>query len=86
VLAAGHFTLGGWAMVMLHDYHAGLDFAERGGKDRVDQLFSILTAQQAAHLQRRLKVPGYGLNFHEFSAVHNPKIKNYNFSVKPLLQ
>jgi len=86
VLAAGHFTLGGWAMVMLHDYHAGLDFAQRGGKDRVDQLFSILTAQQAAHLQRRLHVPGYGLNFREFSAVHNPQIKNYNFSVKPLLQ
>lgn len=86
VLAAGHFTLGGWAMVMLHDYHAGLDFADRGGKDRVDQLFSLLDAQQAAHLQSRLKEPGYGLDFREFSAVHNPRIKNYNFSVEPLLQ
>ncbi len=86
VLVGGHFTLGGWAMVMLHDYHAGLDFAQRGGKDRVDQLFSLLDAQQATRLQQRLNVPGYGLDFRQFSAVYRPQIKNYGFSVKPLLQ
>lgn len=86
VLAAGHFTLGGWAMVMLHDYHRGFDFAERGGKDRVDELFSLLDQEQAAHLQRQLKVPGYGLDFRTFSAVYNRHITDYNFSVKPLLQ
>ena len=86
VLVGGHFTLGGWAMVMLHDYHAWLDFAQRGGKDRVDQLFSLLDAQQATRLQQRLNVPGYGLDFRQFSAVYRPQIKNYGFSVKPLLQ
>ncbi|WP_339411174.1 ABC transporter substrate-binding protein [Pseudomonas sp. EA_35y_Pfl2_R5] len=86
VLVGGHFTLGGWAMVMLHDYHAGLDFASRGGKDRVDQLFSLLDAKQAEHLQQRLKVPGYGLDFRQFSAVYHPQIKDYGFSIKPLLQ
>uniref|UniRef100_UPI0030DA1178 ABC transporter substrate-binding protein n=1 Tax=Pseudomonas sp. EA_35y_Pfl2_R111 TaxID=3088689 RepID=UPI0030DA1178 len=86
VLVGGHFTLGGWAMVMLHDYHAGQDFAARGGKDRVDQLFSLLNVKQAAHLQQRLKVPGYGLNFRQFSAVYQPQIKDYQFSIKPLLQ
>ncbi len=85
VLVGGHFTLGGWAMVMLHDYHAGLDFAARGGKDRVDQLFSLLDAKQAAYLKKRLKVPGYGLNFRQFSAVYHPQIKDYGFSIKPLL-
>ena len=86
VLVAGHFTLGGWAMVMLHDYHAGLDFAERGGKDRVDPLFSLLDAKQAAHLQKRLKVPGFGLDFRQFSAVYRPQLKDYQFSIQPLLQ
>ncbi|HZX15531.1 MAG TPA: ABC transporter substrate-binding protein [Pseudomonas sp.] len=85
-LVGGHFTLGGWAMVMLHDYHAGLDFAARGGKERVDQLFSLLDVKQAAHLRQRLKVPGYGLNFRQFSAVYHPQIKDYGFSIKPLLQ
>lgn len=86
VLVGGHFTLGGWAMVMLHDYHAGQDFAARGGKDRVDQLFSLLDAEQAAHLQQRLKVPGFGLDFRQFSAVYHPQIKDYGFSINPLLQ
>lgn len=86
VLVGGHFTLGGWAMVMLHDYHAGLDFAARGGKDRVDHLFSLLDAKQAAHLRKRLKVPGYGLDFRQFSAVYHPQIQDYGFSIKPLLQ
>lgn len=86
VLVGGHFTLGGWAMVMLHDYHAGLDFTARGGKDRVDQLFSLLDTKQAAHLKQRLKVPGYGLDFRQFSAVYRPQIKDYGFSIKPLLQ
>jgi hypothetical protein len=86
VLVGGHFTLGGWAMVMLHDYHAGLDFAARGGKDRVDQLFSMLDAQQAAQMQRRLKLPGYALDFRQFSAVYRPQIKDYAFSIKAFLQ
>lgn len=72
-------------MVMLHDYHAGLDFADRGGKDRVDPLFSLLDAKQAAHLQKRLKVPGFGLDFRQFSAVYRPQLKDYQFSIQPLL-
>ena len=73
-------------MVMLHDYHAGLDFAERGGKDRVDKLFTPLDARQAAYLKKRLKVEGFGLDFRQFSAVYHPEIRDYGFSVAPLLQ
>ncbi|WP_256582905.1 ABC transporter substrate-binding protein [Pseudomonas sp. HMWF032] len=86
VLVGGHFTLGGWAMVMLHDYHAGTDFATRGGKDRVETLFTVLDADQAKRLQKRLSSQGYGLDFRQFSAVYNPNIRNYGFSVLPLLQ
>ncbi len=86
VLVGGHFTLGGWAMVMLHDYHAGVDFAEHGGKDRVDQLFSVLDAGQAARLQQRIRRKGYGLDFRQFSAFYRPQIKDYHFSSTPLLE
>ena len=86
VLVGGHFTLGGWAMVMLHDYHAGLDFAARGGKDRVDSLFTLLDKDQAARLQKRLKTPGYKLDFRQFSAVYRRQMKTYDFSIKPMLQ
>lgn len=86
VLVGGHFTLGGWAMVMLHDYHGGVDFAGRGGKDRVDQLFSQLDAEQAARLQRRIRSKGYGLDFRQFSALYQPHIKDYKFSSRALLE
>ncbi|MBS7660455.1 ABC transporter substrate-binding protein [Pseudomonas lalucatii] len=86
VLVGGHFTLGGWAMVLLHDHHAGQDFALRGGKDRVDALFSLLDKQQAAALLKRLRMPGYGLDFRQFSALYQPDMSNYRFSVEPLLR
>ena len=86
VLFSGHFTLGGWAMVMLHDYHAGQDFAQRGGKDRMLSVFRSLDAQQAARLAQRLRMPGYGLDFKRFSAVYHPDLQQYDFSVAPLLE
>ncbi|WXL24031.1 ABC transporter substrate-binding protein [Ectopseudomonas mendocina] len=84
-LTSGHFSLGAWAVVMLHDYHAGKDFAERGGKDRVDDLFTLVDEKQAAQLMRHMKMPGYGLNFKNFSAVYKPQIKDYQFSIEDML-
>ncbi|MES2820063.1 MAG: ABC transporter substrate-binding protein [Pseudomonadota bacterium] len=86
VLVAGHFTLGGWAMVLLHDYHGGQDFARRGGKDQIAPLFRLLDAKQAARLAKRLDKPGYGLDFQRFSAVHQPRLKAYAFSIDALLR
>ncbi|MCU1717014.1 ABC transporter substrate-binding protein [Pseudomonas sp. 5P_3.1_Bac2] len=85
VLVGGHFTLGGWAMVMLHDYHKGKDFELRGGKDRLDPLFTVLNPEQVRRLQQRLNRPGYGLDFRQFSSVYHEDMQNYNFSLQPLL-
>ena len=85
VLVGGHFTAGGWALVLVHDYDAGLDFAARGGKDRQDPLFMRLDKPQAAHLLKRIKEQGYGLNFRRFSALYQPQLRNYHFSLQPLL-
>jgi ABC-type sugar transport system substrate-binding protein len=85
VLVGGHFTAGGWALVLLHDYDAGLDFALRGGKDRQDPLFMRLDKAQATQLLKRVKDKGFGLDFQRLSAVHKPQMSNYNFSLQPLL-
>jgi ABC-type sugar transport system substrate-binding protein len=85
-LVGGHFTLGGWALVMLHDYHGGYDFAQRGGKDRVAPLFKLLDAQQARALQSRIERKGYGVDFRRFSAVYQPQLKDYAFSIKAMLR
>ena len=85
VLVSGHFTAGGWAMVLLHDYDAGLDFASRGGKDRQDALFMQLDKPQSQRLLQRIQSQRYDLDFRGFSVVGNPRQRDYNFSLQPLL-
>jgi hypothetical protein len=85
VLVSGHFTAGGWAMVLLHDYAAGLDFAARGGKDRQDALFMQLDKPQSRRLLQRIQSKRYDLDFRRFSVVGHPRQRDYNFSLQPLL-
>lgn len=85
VLVSGHFTAGGWAMVLLHDYDAGLDFASRGGKDRQDALFMQLDKPQSQRLLQRIQSQRYDLDFRRYSVVGNPRQRDYNFSLQPLL-
>ncbi|MDD0843997.1 ABC transporter substrate-binding protein [Pseudomonas sp. Gutcm_11s] len=85
VLATGHFILGACALVMLHDHAAGLDFAERGGKDQTARLLRLVDARQAKQLKARLARPDIGLDFRRFSATRNPSMKQYNCSIDSLL-
>jgi ABC-type sugar transport system substrate-binding protein len=85
VLASGHFTLGGWALVLIHDYAAGLDFAQLGGKDRQVPLFMLLDVEQSQRLLQRIKSGRSGVNFRDYSRVYHPQLRHYNFSLQPLL-
>jgi ABC-type sugar transport system substrate-binding protein len=85
-LATGHFILGGCALVMLHDHAAGLDFAERGGKDQMARLLRLVDAPQARKLQARLKRSDIGLDFKRFSATLNPAMQAYSCSIDELLR
>jgi len=85
VLASGHFALGAWAMVLLHDYHAGLDFAERGGVEQTVQLFTLLDEPQALKMLKVIRQRGIGLDFRRFSAVGRPEMREYDFSLQTLV-
>lgn len=85
VLVGGHFTLGGWALVMLADYDAGQDFARFGGADQRARLFTRLDARQARQLLKHLQQPGYGVRFRDFGARGHPDFSGYRFSLSPLL-
>ncbi|MFC5698333.1 ABC transporter substrate-binding protein [Pseudomonas sp. GCM10022186] len=84
-LVSGHFTLGGWAMVLLHDYDAGLDFAGHGGKDREVRLFQALDRNEAARLLRHIERRGYDLDFRTFSLLGRKGAREYRFSLQPLI-
>jgi hypothetical protein len=72
---------------MLHDLQAGRNLDQAGGRDRQDSLFALIDEQQARRfLERFGDRGGVPLNFRQFSLAHNPRIKEYRFSLLPLLQ
>ncbi|NWF09520.1 ABC transporter substrate-binding protein [Pseudomonas salomonii] len=81
-LVAGHFTLGGWAMVLIHDDAQGLDISAYGGRDRQQALFQLIDSAQA----RRLSGPTTAVDFRALSAVGKPASYRYPFSLQLLLR
>ena len=81
-LVAGHFTLGGWAMVLIHDEAKGVDIGARGGRNRQEALFQLIDAAQA----RRLSGPLPLVDFRALSAVGKPASYRYPFSLHLLLR
>ena len=81
-LVAGHFTVGGWAMVLVHDDAKGLDIGAYGGRDRQLALFQLIDASQA----RRLLGPTPAVNFRALSAQGKSVSYRYPFSLRLLLR
>lgn len=81
-LVAGHFTLGGWAMVLINDDAKGVDIGAYGGRDRQEALFQLIDAEQA----QRLLGPAPSVDFRSLSAVGKPASYRYPFSLQLLLR
>lgn len=80
-LVAGHFTLGGWAMVLINDDAKGIDIDAHGGRDREVALFQLIDADQA----QRLLAPMPSVDFPALSAEGKPASYRYPFSLQLLL-
>jgi len=83
--AAGHYLIGAWAIVMLHDYHRGHDFAAHGGPNqKLDYLHVVnrdnVTRYEHAFFQRRDT-----LNFRIYSKTLHPRPGRYDFSLAHLM-
>ena len=81
-LVAGHFTVGGWAMVLINDDAKGVDIGAYGGRDRQLALFQLIDAGQV----RRLLGPTPSVNFRALSAHGKPASYLYPFSLQLLLR
>lgn len=81
-LVAGHFTLGGWAMVLINDDAKGVDIDAHGGRDRQEALFQLIDTTQA----QRLLGPMAPVDFRALSAVGKPASYRYPFSLQLLLR
>ncbi|WP_314386924.1 ABC transporter substrate-binding protein [Pseudomonas brenneri] len=85
-LVAGHFTVGGWAMVLLHDDARGVDIQRHGGRERQVKLFQLIDGPQAQLLLDKRDHEGDGVSFRELSALGKPAAYQYPFNLQMLLK
>ena len=81
-----HFFIGAWAMVLLHDYHHGLDFAAQGGAaQKLDYMYTVNRDNALRYDQAVYKREG-ALDFSVYSKVLHPKVGRYDFNLAPLVR
>ncbi|MGG7554194.1 ABC transporter substrate-binding protein [Pseudomonas sp. ES3] len=85
VLLGGHFTLGGWALVQLHDYDQGVDVSQYGGRDRQIPLLQLIDHAQARRLLGLSATQDYDVDFQKLSAKGRPTSYRYPFSLQTLM-
>lgn len=85
VLLGGHFSLGGWALVQLHDYDEGIDVSKYGGRDRQIPLLQLIDRAQARRLLAMGAAQDFGVDFHKLSAKGKPATYRYPFSLQTLM-
>ncbi|MFG6203203.1 ABC transporter substrate-binding protein [Pseudomonas retamae] len=84
-LIGGHFTLGGWALVEVHDYHQGVELNRYGGRDRQIPLLQLIDKKQARQLLAMGASPHSRLNFRTLSAKGRPESYRYPFTLQTLM-
>ena len=85
-LVGGHFTLGGWAMVLIGDDAKGIDISQFGGRNRKVPLLQLIDRQQAQHLLVQVRSETWQVPFARLSAQGKPASWHYPFSLNTVLQ
>lgn len=79
-LSGGHHMAGAWAMVLLHDYHHGVDFIEADGNTELAySMFALIDQADARRLLER-RASGRVMDFCYYSRVCNPSRTHYDFT------
>ena len=82
----GHFMLGGWTLVLLHDYHKGKDFAEENVQLKM-RIFDLLDNKNVDDYLSHFGDEDWStIHFDSFSKVLNPGLQTYDFSLPMLLK
>ncbi|MDU9404145.1 ABC transporter substrate-binding protein [Pseudomonas sp. zfem004] len=84
VLMGGHFTLGGWAMVMLHDDAMGLAVNRDGSREHQVPVLQLIDPAKARRWLKLLEQGGHGVDFHHYSAEGRPADYRYPFLTSPV--
>lgn len=82
VTLGGHFLEGAWALVLLHDYHHGRDFASDLGVEFRTPLEPLTADDAQAYLDIMVDKDWSEVDFRRFSKVHNPGLERYQWPLK----
>ncbi|WP_268934991.1 ABC transporter substrate-binding protein [Spartinivicinus ruber] len=86
VSMGGHFMIGGWSLIMIHDYHFGKDFINTEGVKLKMKIFDELNKNNLNRYLSKLGDENWNkIDFKYFSKVYNKKIDKYDFSVRSVL-
>jgi ABC-type sugar transport system substrate-binding protein len=81
----GHFLEGAWSLILVHDYHYGIDFADDPGVRSMTSMHSV-TSDTVEDYKEKLSNPDWSrIDFKRFSKKYNPDLKKYDFSLQALL-
>jgi ABC-type sugar transport system substrate-binding protein len=81
-----HFFIGAWAMVLLHDYHHGLDFAAQGGVAQKLDYMHVVNRDNASQYNQAVYKRDGALDFSVYSKVLHPRAGRYDFDLAPLVR
>lgn len=84
VLMGGHATLGGWAMVLLHDDALGLEVNRDGKREHVLPVLQSIDQAKARRWLKLLERDDYGVDFQHYSAEGRPPSYQYPFLTSPV--
>lgn len=84
---AGHPMIGAWALVLIYDYHNGLDFSKSIGVNySVDHLTVIDTPEKADQYQNLVLNHPQQIDFRKFSKILNHRSQHYDFHFQKVIE
>ena len=83
--AAGDYLIGAWAIVLLHDYHHGHDFAAHGGVTQKLDYMYVVHRDNVARFDDVVLKRSDSLDFSVYSKARHPRPGRYDFSLKHLM-
>jgi len=87
VTVGGHVMIGAWSLILINDYHFGLDFIDDIGTNiKVDHNTVINTAETADRFADVVLNHPQEIDFRKFSKKINPSLTQYDFRYEKVCQ
>ncbi len=85
VSLGGHFMEGGWALLLIHDFHYGFDFVDDLGI-QINTRMQAVTKDNVQQYKRALDEKDWSkINFKNYSKKYNSKLGRYHFAAETLV-